>query len=90
MDYSPDGGAVSYYGPKGEPKGGVPIQGGLGFCSSPCDYGSLTSSAYTSVTKGCVTRAIDGFTGLMDDDSKLSNTFQLDIFKMSGLFVLPF
>jgi hypothetical protein len=45
---------------------------------------------YKSVPKVCVTRAIDGFTGLLDDHSKLSNTFQLGIFKMSGLFVLPF
>jgi hypothetical protein len=85
-----DGGADSYDRPKEKPKDEISIQVSPGFCSSPCDYGSLTSPAYTSVPKGCVTRAIDGFTGLMDDDTKLSNTFQLGIFKMSGLFVLPF
>jgi hypothetical protein len=89
MDYSPDGGAVSYYGPKGEPKGGVPIQGGLGFCPSPCDYGSLMSPAVCLFQKLCH-MCIDDFSGLMDDDAKLFSTFQLCIFKMSGLFVLPF
>jgi hypothetical protein len=45
---------------------------------------------YTSVPEGCVTRAIDGFAELMGGDAELSSTFQLGVFKMSVLFVLPF
>jgi hypothetical protein len=88
MDYSPDGGAVSYYGPKGEPKGGVPIQGGLGFCPSPCDYGSLMSPAMRQFQKLCH-MCHWWFFSLMGAAAKLFSTFQLGIFKMSGLFVLP-
>jgi hypothetical protein len=90
MDYAPDGGADSYNGPKEKPKGDVSIQGGPGFCSFPCDYGSLMSPAIHRCQKAVSHVPLTVLQGSWMMMLSYPNTFQLNIFKMSGLFVLPF